>query len=423
MPNIKAPGLEIVRDSLTQISAEMQPSVASSMWSPLANHLTDVFFQYPSNEWMEITGLINHLVAASGDGKNELMRLIESLCPKFRLHDEEEMEKLVEWSKQVKTKGANKEKPVRPDVAFWMPPSDVTNAAFLQNAVACELLGRHSQYFKVPEVEMLNKLCGGHANVSKLIRNIFDVARDGALRATADGVIGNPTMRVNMTALSTPEAARAFYKKDLRIGTFGRVMFSYKPRRARKGKIPRQGKYEQAFIDRMDRYVVRLEACKGRFVVSGLNKLADRLAEEFTDIADLYDDETVYENMKRTIIMAWKVGCILWILNNQRWTRAIGDFVEWLAYHDLWSKQQVFGDMLRKSEEEATVTTTKTGPKNMLDSLSDTFSEADLELLRLSDGKSKEGTRAQLKAWKHRGFIDYSAETGLYTKTQAYLNR
>ena len=64
MPNLKASGLEIVRDSLTQISPEMHPSVASSMWSPLANHLTEVYFLYPSNEWLEITGLINHLVPA-----------------------------------------------------------------------------------------------------------------------------------------------------------------------------------------------------------------------------------------------------------------------------------------------------------------------------------------------------------------------
>ena len=41
----------------------------------------------------------------------------------------------------MKTKSANKEKPARPDVAFWFPPSDVTSAAFLQNAMACETMG------------------------------------------------------------------------------------------------------------------------------------------------------------------------------------------------------------------------------------------------------------------------------------------
>ena len=47
---------------------------------------------------------------------------------------------------QVKTRGANKEKPERPDVAFWFPPADLTNASFLQNAIALEKMGGRTQY-------------------------------------------------------------------------------------------------------------------------------------------------------------------------------------------------------------------------------------------------------------------------------------
>ena len=63
----------------------------------------------------------------------------------------------------------------------------------------------------------------------------------------------------------------------------------------------------------------------------------------------------------------------------------------------------------------------KTGPKNMLDDLRDTFNEAELEALRVSSGKSKDGTKRQLRVWKNRGFITYSELTGLYTKTDDYL--
>ena len=65
----------------------------------------------------------------------------------------------------------------------------------------------------------------------------------------------------------------------------------------------------------------------------------------------------------------------------------------------------------------------KSGPKNMLDSLSSTFNEQQLEALRLELGKSKEGTKHQLNVWKNRGFITYSCQTGLYTKTEEYLKR
>ena len=60
----------------------------------------------------------------------------------------------------------------------------------------------------------------------------------------------------------------------------------------------------------------------------------------------------------------------------------------------------------------------------MLDDIKgDSFNEQQLEALRESQGKSKDGTKRQLRVWVHRGFITYSNQTGLYTKTEAYLKR
>ena len=39
----------------------------------------------------------------------------------------------------------------------------------------------------------------------------------------------------------------------------------------------------------------------------------------------------------------------------------------------------------------------------------------------MSLGKNKEGTLHQLCVWKNRGFVTYSAQAGLYTKTKEYL--
>ena len=74
---------------------------------------------YPDQSWKEMCGMLANLVADSGAGKGQLSGLVEALCRDFRAHDEEELAKLVEWQKMVKTKSANKEKPARPDVAFW----------------------------------------------------------------------------------------------------------------------------------------------------------------------------------------------------------------------------------------------------------------------------------------------------------------
>ena len=413
-------GTELVKLLLTQVSKDMREPIVPMIFPVLGAHLSGVEFQYPDLSWKEPCGMMANLVAESGGNKGQLSNLVEALCRDFRSHDDEELKKLIEWQKQMKTKSANKEKPVRPEVAFWFPPADVTNAAFIQNAMACESLGGRTQYLNMPEVEMADRMCGGHKQISQMMRNIYDRQRMGALRATADGVTGNPLMRVNMTISSTPFASRKFYKNDLFNGTFGRMVFSYKARTGRDGRIPRQGRYDDAFLKKVDEYLVRLDICKGRFVIRQLNNLIDRLAQDMATLADLVDDDVLWDMSKRALVTAWKAGCILWVLNSQQWTTAMGILVEWLVYHDIWSKVQLFEDLLKEGDKG--LSEAKGGVKNMLESLPDTFSVAQLEALRVEMGKDKDAGQ-QLRTWVHRGFITHSNQTGLYSKTQEYLNR
>ena len=421
MPNLGR-GTEIVKILLSQASNDMHAPLVPMLFPVLGAHMSGTEFQYPDLSWKEPCGQMANLVAESGGNKGQLSNLVEALCRDFRSHDNEELKKLIEWQKQMKSKSANKEKPVRPEVAFWFPPADVTNAAFIQNAMACESLGGRTQYLNMPEVEMADRMCGGHKQVSQMLRNIYDRQRAGALRATADGVTGNPLLRVNMTISSTPYASRRFYKNDLFNGTFGRMVFSYKARTSRSGRIPRQGKYDDAFYKQLDEYLTRLDICKGRFIIRPLNKLTDHLAADMATLADLTDDDVLWDMSKRSLVSAWKAGCVLWVLNSQTWTRAMSELVEWLVYHDIWSKMQLFADLL--SQDDDTISEAqRRGPKNMLDSLPNTFNVAQLEALRTELGKNKEGAKDQLYKWVFRKFITYSAQTGLYTKTKEYLGR
>ena len=199
------------------------------------------------------------------------------------------------------------------------------------------------------------------------------------------------------------------------------MVFSYKPRGSRSGRIPRQGKYTEEFYQKVDEYLARLAICKGRYIIKPLNKLTDKLAQDMASLADLADDDLLFEMSHRSLVSGWKAGCLLWVLNNQTWTKSMGELVEWLVYHDIWSKMAVFADMLGKDSYEMSEAQRR-GPKNMLDDLPNTFNEAQLEALRTSLGKSKEGTKGQLAKWVFRKFIIYSNQTGLYTKTDSYLD-
>lgn len=413
-------GTDCIKILLSQVSKDMHEPLVPMLFPILGAHVSGAEFMYPDQSWKEPCGMMGNLVADSGAGKGQLSSLVEAICRDFRQHDDMELQKLVEWQKMYKSKSANKEKPVRPEVAFWFPPADVTNAAFIQNAMALESLGNRTQYINLPEVEMADRMCGGHKQISQMLRNIYDRQRAGALRATADGITGNPLMRANITISSTPFAARMFYKNELFNGTFGRMVFSYKPRSSRDGRIPRQGKYDDKFYKQLDEYIVRLDACKGRFIIQPLNKLTDHRAQDMALLADLTDDDVLWDISKRALVSAWKSGCLLWVLNGQQWTKAIGEIVEWLVYHDIWSKMQIFADMLNKDADTMSEINRR-GPKNLLDDLPNSFSATQLEALRISLGKTKDGTKNQLYKWVFRKFVTYSAQTGMYTKTKEYL--
>jgi hypothetical protein len=419
MPNL-GKGTECIKLLLTQASKDMYEPLIPMFFPVLGAHISGAEFQYPDLSWKEPTGMMANLVAHSGDNKGQLTTLAKAICRDFRQHDEAEEKKLLEWQKLKNTKGANKDKPDRPDVAFRFPPSNTTNAAFIQNAMALEAKGGLTQYFNLPEVEMADRLCGGHRQVSVLLRNVYDRDRAGALRATADGITGNPTIRACFTISSNPDSTRKFYKYELTNGTFGRMVFSYKARGSREGRIPRQGKYTDEFYKKLDEYLARLDLCKGRYIIKPLNKLTDKLAQDMATLADLADDDVLFEMSHRSLVSAWKAGCVLWALNNQTWTKSMGEMVEWLVYHDIWSKMAVFADLLKDGDTSISEVV-KTGPKNMLDDLPNTFNEAQLEALRAELGKSKEGTKNQLYQWLHREFITFSNQTGLYSKTEKYL--
>ena len=101
----------------------------------------------------------------------------------------------------------------------------------------------------------------------------------------------------------------------------------------------------------------------------------------------------------------------------------MADVVEWLVFHDMWSKYQVLGDMLKKGDTSI-AEARKSLPANMLDNIKDdSFTEQQLMVLRENAGKSADGTKRQLRVWVHRGLISFNAEKGLYTKTENYLKR
>ena len=416
-------GTEIIKFLLSKASANMRQPLLPMAFPALAAHMTGVEVQYSNGRFYEIgPGQLGLLLGASGIGKNQLSHLVsDAICRDFIEHDNLEYKRLAEWIKQVKTLGGNKAKPERPSIYLVFPPCDCTHPSIIQNFQSLEDHEGRTMYMNLPEIGLANKICGGHRNVSEMIRQCYDVARGGQMRATVEGITGNPVQRLSMTLSSTPDEARAFMKNDMRNGFFGRITCAYIPRGERIGRIPKQKPYDEEYLAKLDEYLARLTNVKGRFIVKPLARIADQLAEEMAQLADMCDSDELFELSHRSIFSSWKKAAVLYFLNNQTYTRSIADYMIYFCYYDLWSKCQVFGDMFNKVSDTQQEEVLRRGPKNLLQELPNPFSELQLEGLRVNMGKSKEGTRHQISVWSNRGLIEQSAQTGLFSKTNKFF--
>lgn len=416
-------GTECIKLLLSQTSKDMHQSLLPMLFPVLGTKISQAEFQYPSGQWFEMCGQQAALIADSAGNKGQLGLLVEACNRDFRESDAEELNKYLQYQKAFKKRSQSKERPEEVFPLLRFLPADCSKPGYLKAQMACQEHGGLTTYIDLKEIEQLDSLCGSHKQVTQMLRLMWDREVYNALRATIDGVTGSAVLRTNLTLSTTPIRVRQFFKYNLFDGTLGRMVFSYKPRGSRNGKIPRIGKFNEEFYQQLDEYLARLDECKGRYTISQLNKLIERLANDMAEMGDLTDNDCLWDMGKRSLISAWKAGCVMWALNNMVWTHPMAVVVEYLVWHDMWSKYQVLGDMLK--DGDTSIAEASTGvPVNMLDDINgNTFNEQQLEALRTSMGKSKEGTKRQLRVWVHRGLIVYDEKTGLYSKTKAYLNR
>lgn len=408
--------------TISKVPDPLKPAAANALFPPFAALMHDVQFRYVDNVLHEPT-FMEGCVAASGVGKGYLDPMFEAIIRFLRQHDEESNRKLTEWQRIYKSKGQSKDKPERPtDAAILVPEPDMTNPALIQLLQDAEREGNRSLYTPIPEIDLLDQCCGGHKKVTKVIRLNFDTKRYGAQRATPDGITGNPYLRWRFNFSCVEEKAQSFFKSCLLDGTLGRIGFSYILKPERKRGIPRQGNYDEAYLQKLDEYLIRLRTATGEITVPKIDRLINRLESELADMADLADDDVFESLYHRSLVIAWLKGCVLYVAEGYRWSKPIADFVEWSLYYDLWSKIAIFAPQMKDSRSKTTIDVRKYGPANMLDMLPDSFQQSQLEQLRQTQNKTVYCT-PQLNTWLQRGYITFDPQTQFYTKTQEYLTK
>ena len=394
-----------------------RPAVANAVFPALAAHLNGVKFWLidgPEKEakFMCVT------MARQSSGKSAVNKPIEYIVADIVERDEINRRREQEWKEASANKGANKEKPKRPeDLCVQVLVSDMTNAAFVQRMKDAN--GKYL-YTNLEELDLLKQLqTNGTKDVGKIICLCFDNGKYGQERVGTQSVTARVDIRWNWNASSTIQKGLQFFKGRMVDGTLSRVNFcTIIPD---KSKPFVYGKYDEKYAEVLKPYITNLNLATGNIECKQALELAKKMSEQCADESALSDDDVYQDLAYRAVTIAYLKAMVLFIANDMTWTRDIAEFAEWSLRYDLWCKCHFFGEQV--SEEKAKeVVKARRGRKNLLEMLPESFTLQDAIEVRRKNGMDDSGCRQMINTWIFRGYIDYDSTSGRYIKTEAYVS-
>ena len=417
MPKKLPPLIELLTRNVPEA---MKAAVAHAVFPPLGAHLGGVKFRYIDNVEREATFMCV-LLAKMSSGKSAVNKPIELIMKDIVERDALNRLREQEWKASLSTKGANKEKPKRPEgLCIQMLVPDMTNAAFVQRLADAQ--GKFL-YTQMDELELLNNLkTSARGNqVSQIIRLAFDQGLYGQERVGAASVTAMVPIRWNWNASATIERGRQFFRTALTDGTLSRLNFCTIPPQ-RMGEIPVYGTYNAEYEAELRPYIDRLNAASGLVECAKAEALAHTLLKESAEVVMLTDDE-VYEMLShRANVIAYLKAMTLYIAHGYKWSKQIEEFVRWSKEYDLWCKMHFYGKRMQEEVEKEIIRTTP-GRANMLEMLPERFTRQQLEEVRVRLGKERDAAH-QLSKWKKRGYVVVDqVDTDLYIKSEKYKRR
>ena len=396
----------------------LKPAVAMGVFPALGAHCKGVKFRYNDNSLVEPT-FMNVLVAEMSSGKSCVNEPINAIMADIKERDAKNRKLMQEYKEEYDTCPSDQQKPERPKgLAVQWVKSDMTPAAFVQLMADA---GGKFLYSRLDEIGLLNQLKtnGRGNNVTEILRLAYDCGEYGQERVGTKSVSECVEIRWNWNASTTPGKCRKFFADSMLDGTLSRISFCTIC--SDDDRMPVYGLYDEKFQKQVQEYVALLNDAKGLIKCKKANQLAAKMIEENSQYAALADDDTYRELSYRATLSAFKRGMELYILNGQKWTREIEDFVRWSYHYDMWCKMWIFGEKMRRAMDLDKAVMVP-GRRNLMEFLQDTFTLDDLNTVRRAQGMKGDGS-AQLRKWLSRGYCTFDSKSQQYTKSPAFIEK
>ena len=394
------------------VEAIYKPCVSMSVFAPLQTHLVGVQWRYVDRVLHE-PGDMCLLMAPMASGKSCITKPIEFILSDIVARDSLSRQREQAWRDLLNTKGANKEKPKRPEglcVQVLVP--DMTNAAFVQRL---QDAGEHPVYTQMNELDLLTQLRtnGKSGTPTQILRLAFDHDIYGQERVGSQSVNARVRVRWNLNMSTTIQKGQSFFRNAIADGTLSRLSLCTIQRPLGHG-MPLFGDYDAAYAEELKPYIDRLNSASGLIECPQAERLIRRMVAEVQQEA-LERGENPSELSNRALVIAYKRAMTLYVAEGA-WSKDIEAFVRWSYAYDMAVKQLFFGELIEREMRGETIKAPR-GRKGLLRSLANVFT---LEQLRLKCAEQNLNTAPEqlINVWVNRKCV-MRRDDGQYEKVRA----
>lgn len=369
---------------------------------------------------------IGCIIAPQAAGKSFTRKIYDLLTAPIKVADA--MARQVERDYLEKKKAAKntRQQPEDPKVKIRLIPATASNAMILKRSDYSQ--GEHLCTF-AEEIDTLTKgqRAGAWSEKSDIYRMAFDNAEWGQDYMSDNSYSGVVQVFYNILVCGTPNAKDRFFK-DVEDGLVSRVMFAELPDMLG-AKMPRFGKFSNKELAEINHLVEGLYNLKGDtddgLIWVKCRKLSDAIdnwvEEHRLEYLQNQDNPALDIFRRRSAVMGYRAGMVMYALCGMKYDKMVVDFALWVANFVLHNQLNLFGErmnqVMNKEEERKDVRQIRTySSRNirLLDSLSSSFTERDVSLLRQSMGFSGRVDYI-INRWLNNGLI-YRNDTDGFDK-------
>ena len=410
-PELPAVLPKLVKAVTRNTPQKYKATVAQAMFPPLGAYPKGLSFRYIDNQVRELR--INCLIVAeTGAGKDSCTRQpLTHIIADMKDRDRVNRERLKKFNDEYNSKAGNKQKPQRPDdLVIQNIKSDITKAALVQRT---EEANGAPLYVRINELEQWDKIegCSGRSNQFTTLKLCDDEGNDfGSDRASTQSVTGDGCLHLNWNANTTVAKLMRYFRHVLTDGPVSRLTLATVPEEEVGADIPVFGNYDKAYDEALKPYIDNLKAATGVIDCPQARRLARQLKDECAEFACLSADD-VFDNLThRALVMAFRKACLLYVANGMKWEKSIETFCRWSLFYDMYLKMKLFGDLIRHANGD--MSTSKRGPRSLLEDLPDKFTIDDAKRIRQQQGLSNEGYQAirMIRTWINRHRVIQNTE-------------